>query len=183
MKKIVTNIAFLGFLGLFSISSTAQNVAVVDIERALLASQEVQDAVKALSEEPEFAALIEEAELLSIDLQKLIEKSQKDDEVMSEEEKTDLAKEFDEKSKDYEFLMGKIQTKESEVIQAIVTQRIPLVQQILGDLIDAKKIQILMNSNRQQNPNLLHYDFSVDITSLITDSLDAIQAEVVEDSE
>jgi len=79
--------------------------------------------------------------------------------------------------------MGRIQTKESEVIQAIVTQRIPLVQQILGDLIDAKKIQILMNSNRQQNPNLLHYDFSVDITSLITDSLDAIQAEVVEDSE
>ena len=62
MKKLVTNIAFLGFLGLFSINSSAQNVAVVDVELALLASQEVQDARKALSEEPEFAALIEEAE-------------------------------------------------------------------------------------------------------------------------
>ena len=49
----------------------------VDVELALLASQEVQDARKALSEEPEFAALIEEAEQLQIELQNLIEKSQK----------------------------------------------------------------------------------------------------------
>ena len=110
MKKLVTNIAFIGFLGLFSINSSSQNVAVVDVELALLASQEVQDARKALSEEPEFAALIEEAEQLQIELQNLIEKSQKDEEIMSDDEKAELAKEFEEKSTDYEFLMGKIQT-------------------------------------------------------------------------
>lgn len=184
MKKLVTNIAFLGFLGLFSINSSAQNVAVVDVELALLASQEVQDARKALSEEPEFAALIEEAEKLQIELQDLIEKSQKDEEIMSDDEKAELAKEFEEKSTDYEFLMGKIQTKEAEMLQEIFAQRLPLANQILNELVVAKKIGILLNSSRQTNPNLLFADSSIDLTSLVTDSLDAIQAEeVVEDSE
>ena len=103
---------------------------------------------------------------------------------MSDDEKAELAKEFEEKSTDYEFLMGKIQTKEAEMLQEIFAQRLPLANQILNELVVAKKIGILLNSSRQANPNLLFADSSIDLTSLVTDSLDAIQAEeVVEDSE
>ena len=177
MKKLVTYIACLGFLSMFSISSIAQNVAVVDIDRAVFQSQEFQDARKALYEEPEFAALIEDAQKIQAELQQLIEKNQKDGEIMSEEELAGVQKEFDEKSKDLEFLVGKIQTKETEMFQALFTEKGPLIQQILSELVTSKKIQILLNANRQANPNLLHADFSTDITSQITDRLDSIQAE------
>ena len=43
MKKLVTYIACLGFISLFSMSSLAQNVAVIDTQAAILQTQVAQD--------------------------------------------------------------------------------------------------------------------------------------------
>ena len=48
MKKLVTYIACLGFVSLFSMSSLAQNVAVIDTQAAILQTQVAQDAFKHL---------------------------------------------------------------------------------------------------------------------------------------
>ena len=46
-EKLVTYIACMGFVGLFSITALAQNVAVIDTQAAILQTQVAQDAFKA----------------------------------------------------------------------------------------------------------------------------------------
>ena len=57
MKKLVTYIACIGFVGLFSATALAQNVAVIDTQAAILQTQVAQDAFKALEEESEYASM------------------------------------------------------------------------------------------------------------------------------
>ena len=77
MKKLVTYIACLGFISLFSMSSLAQNVAVIDTQAAILQTQVAQDAFKALEEESEYASMVEQAKELQTERQSLIETLQK----------------------------------------------------------------------------------------------------------
>ena len=72
MKKLVTYIACLGFLGLFSANALSQNVAVIDTQAAILQTQVAQDAFKALEEESEYASMVEQAKQLQADRQSLI---------------------------------------------------------------------------------------------------------------
>ena len=83
MKKLVTHIACMGFLGLFSITVLAQNVAVIDTQAAILQTQVAQDAFKALEEESEYASMVEQAQELQADRQSLVESLQKDAETLS----------------------------------------------------------------------------------------------------
>ena len=49
MKKLLTYITCIGFVGLFSVTALAQNVAVIDTQAAILQTQVAQDAFKAVS--------------------------------------------------------------------------------------------------------------------------------------
>ena len=86
MKKLVTYIACIGFVGLFSLTVLAQNVAVIDTQAAILQTQVAQDAFKALEEENEYASMVEQAKELQADRQSLVESLQKDAETLSNEE-------------------------------------------------------------------------------------------------
>ena len=86
MKKLVTYIACIGFVGLFSVTALAQNVAVIDTQAAILQTQVAQDAFKALEEESEYASMVEQAQELQADRQSLVESLQKDAETLSNEE-------------------------------------------------------------------------------------------------
>tara|TARA_B100000941_G_scaffold118075_1_gene82847 strand:+ start:5785 stop:6363 length:579 start_codon:yes stop_codon:yes gene_type:complete len=167
MKKIVTYIACLGFISLFSISSLAQNVAVIDTQAAILQTQVAQDAFKALEEESEYASMVEQAKELQTERQSLIETLQKDAETLSNEEIAGLQKDIQEKATDLEFILGKIQAKQNETIQIVATQLNPAMMQIINDLIVAKKIQLLLGADQA-----LYFDGSVSITEQVTDALD-----------
>ena len=78
MKKLVTYIACIGFVGLFSLTALAQNVAVIDTQAAILQTQGDQDAFKALEEESEYASMVEQAKELQADRQSSVEALQKD---------------------------------------------------------------------------------------------------------
>jgi len=167
MKKIVTYIACLGFISLFSMSSLAQNVAVIDTQAAILQTQVAQDAFKALEEESEYASMVEQAKELQTERQSLIETLQKDAETLSNEEIAGLQKDIQEKATDLEFILGKIQAKQNETIQIVATQLNPAMMQIINDLIVAKKIQLLLGADQA-----LYFDGSVSITEQVTDALD-----------
>ena len=96
MKKLVTYIACLGFLGLFSANALTQNVAVIDTQAAILQTQVAQDAFKALEEESEYASMVEQAKQLQADRQSLIETLQKDAETLADNEIADLQKDIQE---------------------------------------------------------------------------------------
>ena len=152
MKKLVTYIACIGFVGLFSVAVLPQNVAVIDTQAAILQTQVAQDAFKALEEESEYASMVEQAQKLQADRQSLAESLQKD---------------IQEKTTDLEFVLGKIQAKQNETIQTVAAQLNPAMMQIINDLIVAKKIQLLLGADQA-----LYFDGSVSITEQVTDALD-----------
>tara|TARA_B100001057_G_scaffold374060_1_gene378613 strand:- start:8486 stop:9019 length:534 start_codon:yes stop_codon:yes gene_type:complete len=167
MKKLITYSLSVSMLALFSISAISQNVAVIDTQAAILQTQVAQDAFKALEEETEYSSMVEQAQKLQNDRQALVETLQKDAETLSNEDISELQKDIQEKTADLEFILGKIQTKQNETIQAVATQLNPAMMQIINDLIVAKKIQLLLGADKA-----LYFDSSVSITEQVTDALD-----------
>ena len=167
MKKLITYSLSVSMLALFSISAISQNVAVIDTQAAILQTQVAQDAFKALEEETEYSSMVEQAQKLQNDRQALVETLQKDAETLSNEDISELQKDIQEKTADLEFILGKIQTKQNETIQAVATQLNPAMMQIINVLIVAKKIQLLLGADKA-----LYFDSSVSITEQVTDALD-----------
>ena len=114
-----------------------EGVAVIDMRNAVLATQVAQDAFKALEEETEYAANIERATLLQTERQTLAEKLQKDAETLSQEEITDMQRDIQDKGIDVEFIVGKVQAKQSETADKVFRDLNPSLQKILSELIAA----------------------------------------------
>ena len=167
MKKTFTYTACIVFLGFFSLTTFAQIVAVIDTQAAILQTQVAHDAFKALEEESEYASMVEDAKELQAERQSLAETLQKDAETLSNEEIAELQKDIQEKSTDLEFVLGKIQARQNETVQAVAAQLNPAMMQIINDLIVAKKIQLLLGADKA-----LYFDGSVSITQQVTDALD-----------
>ena len=102
------------------------------MRNAVLATQVAQDAFKALEEETEYAANIERATLLQSERQAIAEKLQKDAETLSQEEIADMQRDIQEKGKDIEFIVGKVQAKQSETADKVFRDLNPSLQKILS---------------------------------------------------
>ena len=83
---------------------------------------------EALEEESEYSGNLEQARVLQTDRQSLAEKLQKEAETLSQEEITDMQRSIQEKSKDLEFIVGKIQTKQNETADKVFRDLNPSVQ-------------------------------------------------------
>ena len=149
-----------------------EGVAVIDMRNAVLATQVAQDAFKALEEEADYAAKIERATVLQTERQSLAETLQKDAETLSQEEIADMQRDIQEKGKDIEFIVGKIQAKQSETADKIFRDLNPSLQKILSELIAAKEVKMLLGRE-----NVLFADTSLDLTDDVTSMLDVAAAE------
>ena len=110
---------------------------------------------------------------MQTDRQALAEKLQKEAETLSQEEITDIQRSIQEKSKDLEFIVGKIQTKQNETADKVFRDLNPSVQKILQELIAAKQVKVLLGRE-----NVLFEDTSLDLTDDVTSMLDvAAQSE------
>ena len=110
---------------------------------------------------------------MQTDRQALAEKLQKEAETLSQEEITDIQRSIQEKSKDLEFIVGKIQTKQNETADKVFRDLNPSVQKILQELIAAKQVKVLLGRE-----NVLFADTSLDLTDDVTSMLDvAAQSE------
>ena len=84
-----------------------------------------------------------------------------------------MKRSIQEKSKDLEFIVGKIQTKQNETADKVFRDLNPSVQKILQELIAAKQVKILLGRE-----NVLFADPSLDLTDDVTSMLDvAAQSE------
>ena len=139
---------------------------------AVLATQIANNAFKALEEESEYAGNVEQVKLLQSERQSLAEKLQKDAETLSQQEIADMQKDIQEKSKDLEFIMGKIQTKQNETAEKVFRDLNPSLQKILSELIAAKEVKLLLGKE-----NVLFADTALDLTDDVTSMLDVAAAE------
>ena len=154
-------------------------VAVIDMRTAVLSTQSAADAFKALEEDPDYSANLEEAKSLQADRQTIAEKLQKDLETLSQEEIAQMQKDIQDKGKDLEFLAGKIQQAQEETAQKIFTESGPAMQKIIGELIAAKQIKVLL----AKNETMLFSDPALDLTDDVTSMLDVSAIESASQSE
>ncbi|MFL2486090.1 MAG: OmpH family outer membrane protein [Gammaproteobacteria bacterium] len=150
----------------FSAPINAKTV-VLNAEVAMLSTQYAQEAFKTLDEDAGFIADRERLELLQAEGQALVEKFQKDQEVLSDEEKLDMQKQLQDKQADIQFLSNKLQTKAQEVQQQVVGTLTPTFQQVLGELITQKEYDMIVAPGA-----LLYADPDLDITEEVIAYLD-----------
>jgi Skp family chaperone for outer membrane proteins len=76
------------------------------------------------------------------------------------------------KTKDLEFIVGKIQAKQNETADKVFRDLNPSLQKILSELIAAKEIKILLGRD-----NVLFADTALDLTDDVTSMLDVAAAD------
>ena len=146
---------------------------------AVLSTQAAADAFKALEEDPDYAANLEEAQSLQAERQAIAEKLQKDLETLSQVEIAELQKDIQDKGKDLEFLAGKIQQAQEETAQRVFAENGAAMQKIIGELIQAKQIKVLL----QKSEAILFSDPAMDLTDDVTSMLDVAASEANTQSE
>ena len=166
MKNL--NKLFLAAFLLISVPSFASDgMAVIDMRVAVLSTQQAQDTFKALEEDADYAAKVEQAQTLQADRQALAETLQKDGETMSQEEVASAQKSIQDKSQELEFIVGQIQAKQNETAEKIFRDMNPSLQKILQELLAAKQLKVLLARD-----TAIFADPALDITQSITDMLD-----------
>ena len=154
-------------------------VAVIDMRTAVLSTQTAADAFKALEEDPDYSAKLEEAKSLQAERQTIAEKLQKDLETLSQEEIAQMQKDIQDTGKDLEFLAGKIQQAQEETAAKIFNDSGAAMQKIIGELITAKQIKVLL----AKNETLLFSDPALDLTDDVTSMLDVAASGATSQSE
>lgn len=178
MKNII-KIYFLTLIFVAVPAFAMDGVAVIDMRTAVLSTQSAADAFKALEEDTDYAANLEEAQSLQAERQAIAEKLQKELETLSQEQIAEMQKDIQEKGKDLEFLAGKIQQAQEETAQKVFAENGPAMQKIIGELIQAKQIKVLL----QKNETILFSDPAMDLTDDVTSMLDVAASEANTQSE
>ena len=177
--KNITKFYLLALILIASPIFAMDGVAVIDMRTAVLSTQSAADAFKALEEDPDYSANLEEAKSLQADRQTIAEKLQKDLETLSQEEIAQMQKDIQDKGKDLEFLAGKIQQAQEETAAKIFNDSGAAMQKIIGELITAKQIKVLLAKNEA----LLFSDPALDLTDDVTSMLDVAASETNTQSE
>ena len=174
MKNII-KFYLLTFLFIASTLFAVEGIAVINIQEAILKTQTANDAFKALDEDPDFSANMEQAQTLQADMQTIAEKLQKEQETLSQEEIVEMQKEYQEKSQDLEFIAGKIQQARQETAQKIMMELGQPATVAIRQLMSAKQIKLLLDrpaQGQQTVSAVLDFDAELDITDDVTSILD-----------
>jgi outer membrane protein len=141
-------------------------IAVVDMQRAVLASDEAKAAVEkfraAKQEEIDTITALETA------LKGIQDKIAKDGEIMSEDERRKLKNSFEEKATTYKFHRQNMQKAEQQELQLLAQKMEPQMQKALKAIIDEKKYDLVVR------PEMVIYNApGTDITKLLLEKLNA----------
>jgi outer membrane protein len=172
MKKLLLVPALLISLLASNSAYAVEGMAVIDMRSAVLQTQVSQTTFKALEEESEYAGNVEQAQLLQADRQAIAEKLQKDGETLSQEEVAKMQRDIQAKTKDLEFIVGKIQAKQEETADQLFRELNPSLQKILSELIAAKEVKVLLGRDQ-----ILFADTALDLTDDVTSMLDVAAAD------
>lgn len=150
---------------LASVGAAAElKIAVLDTQRALLASAEAQQ----LMETAQFDLEGDQNRVnaLGQEIRTLQEQMQKDAEVMSPAEQRKRQKEVEDKQIEYQFLVNKLQKDVQDRRQELLQQMAPKVDAVLKDLIEDEGYDLIL-----QRGSLLYADQQHDITRRVTEKL------------
>jgi outer membrane protein len=147
-----------------SFAQAEMKIAVVDMQRAVLASDEAKVAVE------KFRAAkqddIDTISQLETELKGIQDKIAKDGEIMSEDERRKIKNSFEEKATTYKFHRQNMQKAEQQELQQLAKAMEPRMQQALKAIIDEKKYDLVIR------PDMVIYNGpDTDITKLLLEKL------------
>lgn len=141
-------------------------IAVVDMQRAVLASDEAKAAVEKFR-----TAKQDDIDIISkleTELKGIQEKIAKDGEIMSEDERRKLKNSFEEKATTYKFHRQNMQKAEQQELQQLAQMMEPKMQKALKAIIDENKYDLVLR------PEMVIFNGpSTDITKLLLEQLNA----------
>ena len=163
IKKLVS-LSSLLFCLVAASASAELKIAVLDTQRALIASEEAQSLSQKISEELQSDEA--EAQALNDEVRTLTEKLQKDGEVMSPAEQRKAQKDIEDKQIDLQFLVNKLQKAVQDRRQELVNHMLPKIDAVLKDLIELEGYDLIMERSNLRYVNTKH-----DITRKVTEKL------------
>jgi outer membrane protein len=154
-------------LGVLPVAASAQGrIAVVNLEEAILQTDEAQTRLNGLRTQEDYKADKTELERLQGEREALIKELQNDLAVMSAEQQQAARKRLASKNADLEHVLRKLQKQEQDLGQALLQEMTPKVQAVLRDLIQSEGIGLLL-----QRTAVIHADGGYSITAKVTDKL------------
>tara|TARA_Y100001935_G_scaffold250722_1_gene251365 strand:- start:6 stop:527 length:522 start_codon:yes stop_codon:yes gene_type:complete len=170
MKKL--KVLFISLLLIAFANTINAKTVVLDTNVAMLSTQFAQDSQKSLDEDTDFIADKERFELLEAEAKALVDKFQKDQEILSDEEKNDFQKKFQDKQTELQFLANKVQTKIQEKQQEIISVLAPTFQTVMAELIAQREYEMILPRS-----STLYWDPDSDITEEVIAYLNNALAE------
>ncbi|MDJ0879470.1 MAG: OmpH family outer membrane protein [Halieaceae bacterium] len=149
-----------------SLAAAQGRIAVVDLEQAILQTDEAQQRLNALRETEDYKADKSELDRLQQEREELIKEVQNDLAVMSAEQQQQARKRLANKNADLEHVLRKLQQAEQQLGQELLQEMTPKVQAVLRDLIASEGIGLLI-----QRTAVIHADNGYSITAKVTDKL------------
>ena len=160
----------LSFFG--SSAFLSDGIAVIDYNAIFLGTDLARERIDDLRDSSDYKDLTDEAQSKDSERIKLAERLKKEDSTLSDSEKEEILKKIQTLYQSIQLLSQQIQAKEQEVTQKLQADQAEVVQQVVNELIKAKKIKMLLNSQA-----LLAFDRSDEKINLTPEVVDLINKE------
>ncbi len=171
--KSLKKLFFLISLSIFGNSVfLLDGVAVIDYQAIFLGTDLARERIDDLRDSSDYKDLTDEAQAKDSERIKLAERLNKDESTLSDSEKEDILKKVQTLYQSIQLLSQQIQAKEQEVTQKLQADQAESVQKVVNELIKAKKIKLLLNSQA-----LLAFDRSDEKVNLTPEVIDLINKE------
>lgn len=146
--------------------SLAEKIAVLDVQAAIINSDVAQERLKAMREQKEFKANIKEVEKLQEEHNNLVAKLKKDSAVMNQEQLQAQTEKISEKRSDIEHVYRKLKASEQKLMQDVVQELGPTLQEVVNKMIKDDKIGMILDAKAT-----LHVTNDYNITAKVTDKI------------
>jgi outer membrane protein len=150
---------------------TAEKIAVVDVQGAILQTDAAQQRINEVREQEDYKKNKEEYDRLKSEGEALLKTFQKDAAIMSQEQKATAQQKLGSMQEDLDHVTGKLQQAEQSAGQALLQEMAPSVQEVLREIIEKEGIGLLL-----QRQAVIHAEPSYSITSQVTDKLNQLTA-------
>jgi outer membrane protein len=153
-------------LSLPSLGWAQGKIAVVDLQEAILQTDQAQKRLADVRDQDDYKADKAEFDRLKKEFDEIVKTFQKDAAVMSQEQQLAARKKLASKQADLEHVTKKLQQAEQGAGQNLLQEMAPKVQEVLRELIAADGIGLLL-----QRTSVIHADAGYSITAKVTDKL------------
>ena len=172
MKNIKRIFIFISLSLFVNTVFLSEGIAVIDYNAIFLGTDLARERIDDLRESSDYKDLTDEAQSKDSERIKLAERLKKEESTLSDKEKEEILKKVQTLYQSIQLLSQQIQAKEQEVTQKLQADQAEAVQKVVNELIKAKKIKMLLNSQA-----LLAFDRSDETVNLTPEVVDLINKE------